>query len=102
MKKICILTSVHPPFDGRIFHKEAKALVKMGYNVVLIAQHNKEETVDGVRIVPLSKPKNRFERIAVDKIVKEHAVIMLFNLMNADNLFIPIIVATMIKGTNVI
>jgi len=61
--KICILTSVHPPFDVRIFHKEAKTLVKAGYKVVLIAQHSKEETVDGVRIVPLPTPKNRFERM---------------------------------------
>jgi len=61
--KVCILASVHSPFDGRIFHKEAKTLVKAGYDVVLIAQHNKEEIVDGVRIVPLPKPRNRFERI---------------------------------------
>jgi glycosyltransferase involved in cell wall biosynthesis len=61
--KICILTSVHPPFDVRIFHKEAKTLVKAGYSVVLIAQHNEEEIVDGVRIVPLPTPKNRFERM---------------------------------------
>jgi len=61
--KACILTSVHPPFDGRIFHKEAKTLVKAGYDVVLIAQHSKEETVDDVRIIPLPKPRNRFERM---------------------------------------
>jgi len=61
--KVCILTSVHPPFDGRVFHKEAKTLVKAGYDVTLIAQHNKEEVVDGVRIVPLPKPRNRFERM---------------------------------------
>jgi len=61
--KICILTSAHPPFDPRIFHKEAITLVKAGYNVVLIAQHSQEETVDGVRIVPLPTPKNRFERM---------------------------------------
>jgi len=61
--KVCILTTVHPPFDDRIFHKEAKTLVKAGYDVVLIAQHNKEEIVDGVRIVPLPKPRNRFERM---------------------------------------
>ncbi len=61
--KVCILTSVHPLFDTRIFHKEAKSLVKAGYNVTLIGQHDKEETVDGIRIVPLLKPKNRFERM---------------------------------------
>jgi len=63
MGRICILTSVHPPFDGRIFHKEAKTLVKAGYDVTLIAQHNKEEVVEGVKIVPLPKPRNRFERM---------------------------------------
>ena len=62
-KKINILTSVHPPFDDRIFHKEAKTLVKAGYDVTLIAQHNREEVVDGVRIVPLPKPRHRFERM---------------------------------------
>ena len=63
MIKVCILTSVHPPFDTRIFHKEAKSLVKAGYDVTLIAQRNKEETVDGIRIVPLPKPKNRLDRM---------------------------------------
>lgn len=63
MSKICILTSVHPPFDTRIFHKEAKSLVKAGYDVTFIAQHDKEEVVEGVKIVPLSRPKNRLERM---------------------------------------
>lgn len=63
MIKVCILTSVHFPFDTRIFHKEAKSLVKAGYDVTLIAQHDKEEIVDGIRIVPLPKPKNRIERM---------------------------------------
>ena len=62
-KKACILTSVHPPFDTRIFHKEAKSLAKAGYDVTLIAQHDKDEIVDGIRIVPLPSPKNRFERM---------------------------------------
>jgi len=61
--KVCILTSIHPAFDVRIFHKEAKTLAKAGYNIVLIAQHTKEEIVDGIRLVPLPKPRNRFERM---------------------------------------
>ena len=61
--KICILTSVHPLFDTRIFHKEAKSLLKAGYNVSLIARHVKAETVEGIRIIPLLKPKNRLERM---------------------------------------
>lgn len=61
--KICILTSVHRPFDTRIFHKEAKSLVKAGYDVTLVAQHDKDEIVDGIRIVSLPKPRNRIERM---------------------------------------
>lgn len=63
MSKVCILTSVHPSFDTRIFHKEAKSLVKASYDVMLIAQHDKNEVVDGVKIVALPKPKNRLHRM---------------------------------------
>jgi glycosyltransferase involved in cell wall biosynthesis len=51
------------PFDGRIFHKEAKSLARAGYDVVLIARHDKAETIDGVRIVPLPEPENRLQRV---------------------------------------
>ena len=61
--KVCILTTVHIPFDTRIFHKEAKTLVDAGYDVTLIAQHGKNEIVNGVKIIALPKPKNRFMRI---------------------------------------
>jgi glycosyltransferase involved in cell wall biosynthesis len=61
--KICHLTTVHPPFDTRIFHKEAKSLAKAGYLVTLIAKHDKEETIDGVKILPLKTPRNRILRM---------------------------------------
>jgi glycosyltransferase involved in cell wall biosynthesis len=61
--KVCILTSVHIPFDGRIFHRQARSLARAGYEVVLIARHDKAEIVDGVRIVPLAEPANRFARM---------------------------------------
>jgi glycosyltransferase involved in cell wall biosynthesis len=63
MIKICILTTVHPPFDTRIFHKQAKTLVKAGYEVTLIAQHERSELVDGVKIIALPKPRNRVARM---------------------------------------
>jgi len=59
----CILTSVHIPFDGRVFHREACSLAKAGYDVTLIAKHDKEETVSGVRVVPLPKPRSRLHRM---------------------------------------
>ena len=61
--RVCILTTVHPPFDTRIFHKQAKTLVHAGYDVTLIAQWSKDETVDGVKIVALPRPRNRLSRI---------------------------------------
>lgn len=61
--KICILSTVHPAFDDRIFHKEAKTLVQAGYDVTLIAQHDGDTVVEGIRIKGLPKPKNRFTRI---------------------------------------
>lgn len=61
--KVCILTTVHPLFDTRIFHKQAKTLVQAGYDVTLIAQHEKDEVVDGVKIIALPKPRNRFARM---------------------------------------
>jgi glycosyltransferase involved in cell wall biosynthesis len=61
--KVCVLTSVHPPFDGRIFHRAAKSLARAGYEVVLIARHDKAEVVDGVRVVPLPASRNRLHRM---------------------------------------
>jgi glycosyltransferase involved in cell wall biosynthesis len=61
--KVCHITTVHPPFDVRIFLKECKTLAKAGYEVYLIAQHDKEEIVDGVHIIPIPKAKNRTQRI---------------------------------------
>lgn len=61
--KVCILTSVHEPFDTRIFHKQAKSLVRVGYEVTLIAQHDRDEIVGSIKIVALPKPKNRLRRM---------------------------------------
>lgn len=61
--KVCIMTSVHPPFDPRIFHKEAQTLVQAGYEVALIAPYDKEsESVEGVHIIGLPRYKRRFYR----------------------------------------
>ena len=61
--KVCVMTSIHPPFDPRIFHKEAQTLVQAGYEVVLIAPYDKESaSVDGVHIMGLPRYKRRFYR----------------------------------------
>jgi glycosyltransferase involved in cell wall biosynthesis len=63
MIEVCFLTSVHPPFDIRIFQKEAKTLTKAGYKVTLIAQNEKDEIVEGIKILSLPKPRSRIERM---------------------------------------
>ena len=62
MKHICHVTSVHTVFDTRIFRRECRSLAAAGFRVSLIAQHDKEESVEGVEIVPLRRPRNRIER----------------------------------------
>ncbi len=58
--KACILTSVHPCFDVRIFQKQAISLVRAGYQVTLVAVADFEEkVVDQVRILGLPQSRSR-------------------------------------------
>ncbi len=60
--KICMLTSVHQSLDTRIFYKEARSLAEAGYDVAIVGQHEREEVIDGIQMVPLPAPRNRMER----------------------------------------
>lgn len=62
-RRVCHLTSVHKPSDNRVFHKECKTLAGAGYDVTLVATHDRSETVDGVKIHALSAPQGRFGRM---------------------------------------
>lgn len=61
--KVCILTTVHPLTDTRIFHKQAKSLARVGYEVTLVARHDRDEIVDGIRVVALPNPASRIQRM---------------------------------------
>lgn len=68
-KKVCHVTSAHPRYDVRIFHKECKSLANNGFDVILLVNDNlPNETIDGVNIVSTQmKPKNRYERMVKSK-----------------------------------
>ncbi len=59
---VCILTTSHNVKDDRIFHKEALSLERFGYEVIIVAQHCKEEIIDSIRVFPLRPAKRRFDR----------------------------------------
>jgi glycosyltransferase involved in cell wall biosynthesis len=61
--RISILTSAHPPDDSRIYFREARTLSRK-HSVTLIHLKGKGENVteEGIRIIGLKEPKNRFIR----------------------------------------
>ena len=64
-KKVVHLTTVHHPFDTRIYHKECLSLNKAGYDVSLIVplENNQELPDDGIRLIATKKRKNRLARM---------------------------------------
>ncbi len=57
------MTSAHPPYDVRIFHRECVSLVQAGYPVKLVVPHSHDEEREGVRICAVAKSKGRLGRM---------------------------------------
>jgi len=57
------MTSVHQPFDGRIFHREARSLARAGYRVTLLAPAAfAREEREGVTVIGVPRPARRWAR----------------------------------------
>lgn len=62
--RVLHVTVVHPPFDTRVFHMEAKSLAAAGFDVSLATTVDRAQTVDGVKLLPLGEfGGTRFRRI---------------------------------------
>ncbi len=60
MPRVCILSSVHIALDNRVFYREASSLQRAGYNVTLIAIHDRDEVKNGIQIVALPRVRRWF------------------------------------------
>ena len=65
--KVCHLSVAHNWYDERIFQKEAKSLAKAGYNVAYIVPYDRCDVVDGVQIIPLTRPTSRLRRLFLSR-----------------------------------
>ncbi|MBN1661418.1 MAG: glycosyltransferase family 4 protein [Anaerolineae bacterium] len=62
MPHVVHLTTVHRPFDTRIYTKECRTLADHGYRVSLIAPHTEREVCDGIEIIPVPRFESRLRR----------------------------------------
>lgn len=102
--KVVHITSVHDPFDVRIFYKECKSLRKAGYDVVLVAAGERFTNVEGITIKTVPKAYNRFTRIVrtswmlYKKALKEEAAI--YHIHDPELILIGLLIR--LSGTKVI
>lgn len=102
--KVVHITSVHPPYDTRIFHRECKSLLKICENVVLIAPHDQDEVVDGIAVRAVPQPCNRIQRMVktswfvLRRAIRERSVVYHFH----DPELIPVGILLKLCGKRVI
>jgi glycosyltransferase involved in cell wall biosynthesis len=81
---VCVITTVHTPYDGRILFKECASLARVHDVTMLCFFDSEPEEREGVRIKPMPKPKNRLARVLAGRrmvaaAVAEHADIYHFH-----------------------
>jgi glycosyltransferase involved in cell wall biosynthesis len=65
VRRVCHITTVHPVDDHRILHKECASLRDAGYDVTLVAPHDEDTVLHGIRVVAVrTSARTRVERMA--------------------------------------
>lgn len=83
-KKVCLIHKVDF-LDPRSFHKQARSLQKNGYETTLISYLGREDPIDGIRFVKISRPQRLLTRILLTnynifiKALKERADVYHFH-----------------------
>jgi glycosyltransferase involved in cell wall biosynthesis len=62
-RRVCVITTVHPSEDPRVFTKECISLASRHDVTLLCFSDEPSGTRDGIRVKTLPKPRNRFGRV---------------------------------------
>lgn len=62
--RVAHLTSVHTTMDTRIFWRQCKSVQRAGYDLALIAVHDRDEVIEGIPVLAVPRARNRAERLA--------------------------------------
>src|SRR5215510_10443399 len=60
-----VMLSLHQPFDIRLFEKEASSLAAHGWEVTIVAPHQRNEVVGNIKIEAMPVPRSRWGRLVL-------------------------------------
>src|SRR5215471_4461900 len=63
--RVVHLSCGHDAADTRILHKECTSLVNAGHDVTIVAQHESDKVINGIKIKAIGYPKSRWQRWTV-------------------------------------
>ena len=63
--KVAHFTTLHPPFDSRIFMKECVSLAKAGFDVSLVVPHSESLVRESVQVVALPTTTSRLKKLFI-------------------------------------
>lgn len=70
--RICHITTVHQPFDNRIFFKECISLKETGYDVTLLCARAKTQQREGINIIGFPGHRGRIRRFLFTSIFRAY------------------------------